>query len=279
MWYSNLRSPSAFFLNYITYARMLQHAIAMACSLFNQLLNRARRSYLKARHVQEICNFKLEIKRIQIRTFARFCRNRRSDDFSPKNVKFLFACKITTLCIFALQCFLIKIFPRKRVAACALSSRPFCLEVFALCRLLYVRNSFQSRESRKTLLHFPAALLNSPSRIPRENTHTLRRACAENARKKSASSISRLFIMHFEATLWIRFASRLFLDIIIPLFRGSASKSCNHIHNIKKAILSQLNSCGAINFWKTAKRNPENSLPLASQVFIIPGSSSFRDKS
>lgn len=85
--------------------------------------------------------------------------------------------------------FLIKIFSRKRVAASALSSRPFCLEVFALCRLLYVRNSFESRESRKRLFSiFRPRYWISPSRIPRENTRTLRRARTKNARKKARLS-------------------------------------------------------------------------------------------
>lgn len=147
------------------------------------------------------------------------------------------------------------------------------------------------RESRKTLLHFPAALLNSPSRIPRENTHTLRRACAEetHGRKVCLSHLALVYHAFRQTMLRIHFPSRLFFDIIISRKCASEKKkiiitsACrNRRSNIRQVILSGLWALGRLQrdkFFTKQSATRRNSLPLASQVFIIPGGSSFRDKS
>lgn len=113
---------------------------------------------------------------------------------------------------------------------------PFYLRysIVATNYLLYVRNSFQSRESRKTLLHFPAALLNSPLCIPRENTHTFHRVRKTHKRVFHLALSYQIFQDVDE--LWIHFASHLLLHIIIYCLK-KMFQNCNEVtscDNIKK---------------------------------------------
>lgn len=148
----------------------------------NELLSRVRVSSSINPENSSFQHQTMKIKRALIRMFARFlhsvhdiveaviARRKISSDFSRV--------KVMSLLFF----FLVEVVSSQKNRLCLLVGlsiwRYF---VAASYYLLYVRNSFQSRESRKTLLHFPAALLNSPLCTPRENTHTLCRAWMENA--------------------------------------------------------------------------------------------------
>lgn len=141
--------------------------------------------------------------------------------------------KITLLCNSS-PFFFIKIFSRKRVAA-AFSSRPFCLQVFALYRLYCTYEILSKAESLERLFSIFRPRYWIRPRAFHGKTH-IRSVERRTHERKRVSHLALIYHAFWGDALRIRFASRLFLDIIIPLFRGSAFKSSHHMLRARVCI-------------------------------------------
>lgn len=118
-------------------------------------------------------------------------------------------------------------FSRKKRVTSALSSRPFCLEIFALYRLYCTYEILSKAESLERLFSIfrPRYWIRPRAFHGKTRTRFVERRTHE---RKRVSHLALIYHAFRGDALRIRFASRLFLDIIIPLFRESAFKSCNH---------------------------------------------------